>query len=63
MNVSLDERKQAAVIRFRETSSAEKAFAAYETGRPIMDAGVQVIYNTRVGQPQPPTPTGSSAPV
>jgi len=52
MNVSLDERKQAAVIRFRAIASAERAFAAYQSGSPVIlgDPSVQMIYNTRVGQ-------------
>ena len=61
MNVSLDERKQAAVIRFREVASAERAFAAYEAGSPIIlgDSSVQVIYNTRVGT-VPPQAVGTA---
>lgn len=49
MNVSLDERKQAAVIRFREVAGAERAAQAYESGAPVIlgDHSVQVIYNTR----------------
>ena len=50
MHVSLDERKQSAIIRFKEIASAERAFAAYSSGEVQMlgDPNVQVIYNTKV---------------